>query len=145
MSVEYTIDAVQKVVVVRFVGEMTDADLIGIGTATKSHPLFDPSFSEIVDFSAVTGKSISTFAVQEVARRTSVYDLTSKHIVIAPQPHVFGLTRMFQTYAEQSRPNMAVVKTMDEACELLGLKRRPGSSSRPTGEGQEPRRDLKRA
>ena len=141
---EYTIDAVQKVVIVTFVGEMTDADLIRIGTETKSHPLFDPTFSEIVDFSAVTGKSISTFALQEVARRPSIYDRASKHIVIAPQPHVFGLTRMFQTYAEQSRPNMVIVKYMDEACEYLGLERRP-ERLRPTSEGEDLRRDRKGA
>lgn len=135
MSVEYEIDAAQKVVVVRFTSEMTDADLIGIGTATKSHPSFDPCFSEIVDFSAVTGKSISTFALQTVARRPSIYNQASKHVVIAPQSHVFGLSRMFQTFAEQSRPNMVVVKTMDEACECLGLKRRPGNP-RPTSEGE---------
>lgn len=126
---EYTIDAVQKVVIVRFAGEMTDADLIGIGTDTKSHPLFDPSFSEIVDFSAVTGRSVSTFALQAVARRASIYNRASKHIVIAPQPHVFGLSRMFQTFAEQSRPNMVIVKTMDEARECLGLKKIPAAST----------------
>lgn len=116
MSVEYTIDTVHKVVVVRFAGEMTDADLTGIATETKSHQ-FDPSFSEIVDLSAVTGKSVSTFAVQTVARRPSIYDPASRHVVIAPQPHAFGLSRMFQIFAEQSRPNMVVVKTMEEACE----------------------------
>ena len=134
---EYTIDVVQKVVVVRFTGEMTDADLIGIGTATKSHPLFDPSFSEIVDFSEVIGNSLSTFAVQTVARKPSIYNRASKHVVIAPQPHVFGLSRMFQTFADQSRPNMEIVKTMDEACECLGLKKKPRSLS-PASEGEKP-------
>lgn len=68
MSVEYTIDAVQKVVIVKFTGEMKDADLIGIASEAKSHKLFDPNFSEIVDFSAVTGKSVSGLPCRLIRR-----------------------------------------------------------------------------
>jgi hypothetical protein len=127
--VEFKIDASQKVVIVTFAGEISDADLIEIGPVTKSHALFDPSFSEIVDFSAVTGGRVSTFAVQTLAQRTSIYNQASKHVVIAPQPHVFGLTRMFQVYAEKTRPEMAVVHTMDEARKCLGLQRKTPSSN----------------
>ncbi len=124
MSVEFTIDASQKVVIVTFAGEINDADLLELSSMTKSHPLFDPSFSEIVDFRAVTGGSVSTFAVQALAQRTSTYGQGSKHVVIAPQPHIFGLTRMFQVYAKKTRPNTVVVRTLDEACEYLALSRR---------------------
>ena len=124
VSVEYTIDTSDKFVLVTFAGEIDDADLIEIGPATQAHPLFDPSFAEIVDFSAVTGGRVTTFAVQSLARRTSIYNRASKHIVIAPQPHVFGLTRMFQVFAEGTRPNLFVVHTLDQARECLGLKRK---------------------
>ena len=126
MSVKCTIDVDEKVVIVTFAGEIGDADMIGIGTATKTHPFFDPTFSEIVDFSAVTGGKVSTATLQTLARRTSIYNPASKHVVIAPQAHVYGLSRMFQVYAEQTRPNMVVVHTMDEARVSLGLKRRAG-------------------
>lgn len=123
LSVEYTIDTNQKVVIVTFRGEIGDADLMNIGPTTKSHPLFDPSFSEIVDFSAVTGGNVSTGALQALARHESIYDRASKHVVIAPQPHVFGLSRMFQVYAEATRPNTVVVHSLDKARECLGLQR----------------------
>jgi hypothetical protein len=123
--VELKIDAGEKVVVVTLAGEISDTDLIGIGPATKSHPRFDPSFSEIVDFRAVTGGRVSTFAVQSLAQRTSIYNQASKHVVIAPQPHVFGLTRMFQVYAEKTRPNTVVVHTLNEAREYLALPKSP--------------------
>lgn len=116
---QVTIDPVQQVVIVTFAGEISDGDLMGIASRTKAHPLFDPSFSEIVDFSAVTSGSVSTFALQTLARRTSVYERASKHLVIAPEPHVFGLSRMFQVFAEETRPNTVVVHTMDEARRCL--------------------------
>ena len=121
MSVKFTIDVSQQVVIVTLAGEITDADLKEIGPATKSNPLFDPSFSEIVDFRAVTGGSVSTYAIQALAQRTSIYNQASKHVVIAPQPHVFGLTRMFQVYAGKTRPNTAVVRTLEQALEYLDL------------------------
>jgi len=121
LSVQFTIDAAQQVVIVTLAGEICDADLMGIGSGTKAHPQFDPSFSEIVDFSGVTGGNVSTFALQAMARRTSIYERTSKHIVIAPQPHIFGLSRMFQAFAEETRPNTVVVHTLDDARKCLGL------------------------
>jgi hypothetical protein len=120
--VNVSIDANQKVVLVALAGEIKDADLIEIAAVTKAHPLFEPSFSEIVDFSAVTGGKVSTFAVQTLAQRASIYNRTSKHVVIAPQAHGFGLTRMYQAYAHETRPNMEVVHTMEEAYKSLGLE-----------------------
>lgn len=115
MSVNVAIDPGQRVVIVTLTGEIKDADLIEIAAATKAHPLFDPNFSEIVDFSAVTGGKVSTFAVQTLAQRPSIYNRNSKHIVVAPQAHVFGVTRMYQVYAQTTRPNMEVVRTLEEA------------------------------
>ena len=126
LSVEYTIDPSQRVVIVTFAGEVNDADLSKIGADTKSHPLFDPGFSQIVDFSKVTSFNVSTFAVEALARRESIYSSSAKHVVIAPQPYIFGLTRMFQVYAEETRPQMLVVQTLDEAREYLGLQRSTG-------------------
>ena len=122
LSVQITIDKAQQVVIVTFAGEVGDADLLGIAAATKAHPQFNPSFSEIVDFSAVTGGNVSTFALRSLAQRPSIYDRASKHIVIAPQSHVFGLSRMFQVFAENTRPKMAIVHTLNEARNYLALQ-----------------------
>jgi len=121
LTVEYTVDESQKLVLVTFCGEIGDADLMNIGPNTKSHPLFDPSFSEIVDFSAVTGGNVSTAALRALAQHESIYSRTSKHVVIAPQAHVFGLSRMFQVFAEATRPNTVVVRNLEEARQNLGL------------------------
>jgi carotenoid cleavage dioxygenase-like enzyme len=121
LSLNVTIDPIQKVVLVTITGEIKDADLIEIPAATKAHPQFDPSFSEIVDFSGVTSGNVSTFAVQTLAQRASIYKRASKHVVVAPQAHGFGLTRMYQVYARETRPNMDVVRTREEAYKCLGL------------------------
>lgn len=59
--------------------------------------------------------------MQTLAQRNSIYNRGSKHVVIARQARVFGLTRMYQAYARKNRPNMYVVRTLEEARECLGL------------------------
>ncbi len=98
----------------------------------RSHPEFDPSFSEIVDLSKVSTGHVSTHAIRVLSRRESIFSPTSMHVAIAPQPVIFGLVRMFQALASQTRPNVVVVRTMDDARKALGLG--PAASSSSSGE-----------
>ena len=123
MSVQFTIDASQKLVIRKFSGEISDADILENPRRVQADPQFDPSFSEVVDFSGVTGGDVSTSAIQELARQKSIFNLASKRVVIAPQPLLYGLTRMFEVYAEGTKPNIKLVHTFDEAREFLGLQK----------------------
>jgi len=122
VSVELTIDAKQKLVISTFCGEISDAEVLSIASRVRSHPDFDPSFSEIADFSGVTGGTLSTSAIQELSQRESILGPASMHVAVAPQGHIFGVFRMAQVLAEQTRPNTAVVRSIDEARQLLGLE-----------------------
>ena len=123
MGVHVTVDASQRLVISTFSGDVTDADIAGFPSLIRSHPDFDPSFSEILDFSAVTAASVSTSVVQEVARRVSHFNLDSLHVVIAPQEVIYGLARMAQVFGEKTKPNAVVVRSMKEAREFLRLHR----------------------
>jgi len=123
MGVQFTIDVHQKLVVSTYCGEINDADLFDVASLIASHPDFDPMFSEIVDFSGVTGGTVSSAAVERKARQQSIFSTTSRHVAIAPQAHLFGLARMFAVYAEQTKPNIMVVRTMNEARQFLRLER----------------------
>ena len=123
MGVRVEVDIARKVVITHFIGDFQEADLLGIPALIRSHPDFDPSYAEIVDFSAITGGDLSSAALQEHMKRESVFSPTSMHIVIAPQAYIFGLSRMAQVYAEKTRPNFAVVKTMEEAQQTLEHRR----------------------
>lgn len=132
-----TIDASDRLVVVTCFGEVDDAEVLGTGAVIRSHPEFDPSFSEIVDLSEVSGGDISTQAIRELSLRESIFSPTSMHVAVAPQPVAFGLTRMFQGLAGQRRPNVVVVRTMEDARKALGLD--PSASSPPSDEADQPR------
>ena len=122
MGLQLTVEVDQRVVICTFSGQIDDADILSLRSLIAAHPDFDPGLSEILDFSGVTSANLSTAAIELVSRRASALDLTSMHIFIAPQDFMFGLSRMTQVFAENTRPNSAVVRTVQEARELLATR-----------------------
>ena len=120
---QLTIDVKQRLIVSTFYGEINDAEVLSLASLIRSHPDFDPSFSEIADFSGVTAGALSTSAVRELSQRESILNPTSMHVALAPQGHIFGVFRMAQVLAEKTRPNTVVVRTIDEARKFLGLEK----------------------
>jgi hypothetical protein len=43
-------------------------------------------------------------------------------VLVIPQLFIYGLARMFQILGEKSRPDLQVVRTMEEAYHLLGVE-----------------------
>jgi hypothetical protein len=123
VGVQLTVDINERLIISTFSGEINDADLLGSTSLIRSHPDFDPSFSDIVDFSGVTAGHISTSTVQNLSGSASIFNPTSMHVVIAPHDLVFGLARMAQVFAEKTKPNIVVVRTIEEAREFLRLKK----------------------
>ena len=127
MSAQFAIDVKQRLVVSTFVGENSEEEIIGLASRIRADPDFDPSFSEVIDCSAVSVTRISTAFIKELSRRPNIFNSTSMHVIVAPQDHIFGLARMGQAFAEQTIPNIVVVRTMDEAYNVLKLgKPAPG-------------------
>lgn len=126
MSVQVTIEVSQQIVICTFTGEINDADILGVRSLIRSHADFDPSFSEILDFSGITAESLTTSAIQQASERASNFNSTSTHVVVAPHDVIFGLARMSQVLAETTRPNAMVVRTIDEAREFLRAAKRSG-------------------
>jgi hypothetical protein len=121
MAVQLTIEVDRKVVICSFTGEISDADILSVRSLINSHPDFNADFSEILDFSSVTAANLSTPAIQLVSERPSNFKAASRHAVVAPQDFLFGLACMSQVFAESTRPNAAVVRSIAEARKVLGL------------------------
>jgi len=121
MAAKVDIYPEKALVLITYSGEIDDTELIRPFTSLTAHPDFDPSFSEIVDFSQARDASVSTEAIRNLALSTSLYHTSARHAVVAPQPHVYGLVRMYQTLAEATRPNLIVVRSVDEAYVRLGI------------------------
>jgi hypothetical protein len=119
MPVTLTIDVEKRLVYSAFLGDITEEEFLQHSRTIESHPKFDPTFSEIVDFRSVTDVTVSKDALQAMAGKKSIFADSAHHVVIAPSGLITGLARMFQALAEETRPNFAVVKTPAEAYAYL--------------------------
>src|SRR5579864_384139 len=105
-----------------FFGVVTDKELLGYGEIIVSHPDFRPEYDEIIDLTMVSDMQVSPAAMRELAERKSVFQASSKHLIIAPKDFSFEKAEEFKRMAETSRPMLKVARTAAEAYEILGLK-----------------------
>src|SRR5690348_3339378 len=119
MPVSLTIDPKRALVYSAFHGDVTEEELLSHGETIRLHPQFERDFSEIVDLRNVTELRVSAETLSQLAARASIFDAGSKHVVVAAPGLVFRLARTFQTLAAETRPNLKVVRTPEEAFDYL--------------------------
>ena len=119
MPVVLKIDTRRKIVYSAFYGKLTDAELMDHREAIAADPDFNPKYSEIVDFSAVTEANISNATLTAMASAPSLYDENVMHIVVTPSPALVQMVSKFRDLALSSRPNLVMVRTREEAYEEI--------------------------
>ncbi len=75
-----------------------------------------------MDLSGITGIDVSPDTIRELAFSPPVMpNPEAPRFVIAAMPKAFGLARMFELEGQHTRPNLHVVRTLDDACAILGI------------------------
>lgn len=113
-------EAASKVLRVSMDGIVTEQTLVELTAEVRR--LFESQTPDVllVDLSGVTGFEISNEVVRLFARAPSPLPEEIVRVIVAPQGHIYGITRMFQCYADGNRPNVYVVKSLEEAYAYLG-------------------------
>ena len=122
MPVILKIDPRRRVVYSTFYGRLTDQEVLNHRSAIASDPSFNREFSEIVDFSAVIEISVSESTLATLAGTQSLYSPSVLHIIVAPDSTMSQLANHFKELAQQSRPNLHIVRSRSEAYKLLAKK-----------------------
>jgi len=115
-------DARNDILRVRLEGRVTDAILLDCYGTTAKYVASHPPCRGIADVSGVTEFSVSSTAIKQLTKASPAFPAASMRIFVAPQPHVFGMAHMFQMLGEETRPNLHIVRTMDEAYSLLEVE-----------------------
>lgn len=123
MAVVLKIDSSRRVVYSAFYGKVSDAEFLQHRSAIRSDPDFKPHFNEIVDFTAVTETSLSEAALATLAARPSLFDKSVLHIVVASADWVFQMAGKYKSMSRSSRPNFHIVRSREEAYQLLSAAR----------------------
>jgi hypothetical protein len=102
-------------------GRMTGAILLELYESATTYIAGHPPCRGILDLSAVTDFEVSGEAIRRVAGSPPAIPPGYMRVLVVPQIFIYGLARMFQILGEKTRPELQVVRTLDEAYHLLGV------------------------
>jgi hypothetical protein len=114
-------DAANNILRVTIDGHITDAILFDGYAAMARCVAFHPACHSIADFSPAISADFSSEAIKQLAAAPPL-PTAALRILVAPADSVYGMARMFQILSEETRPNLHIVRTMDEAYSLLQVK-----------------------
>jgi hypothetical protein len=122
MAFRFEFDAVNKILLVRYEGLVTDKLLAESYEELRKYAKATDAHSSISDFSCITESDASSEFIRELARREPGMDATCPRFILVGRTVGFGLARMFQITGEPKRPLLQVVRTLDEALAVLGVQ-----------------------
>jgi len=99
VPVSFHIDKARRLVTSTASGFLTAADILAHQRKLLGDPDFDPTCSQIVDCSAVSGIDLSAEDVRAVAA-TTIFSAHSRRAVVVTTDEQFGFARMFKMLRE---------------------------------------------
>jgi len=135
MAIRFEFDKVNRILLARVDGGLTDESLGDYYREIRRYSVLTDARAGVFDASAVTQFAVTSEFVRRLAQgEPAMPDAQERpRIVVAPQTHAFGLARMFQIVGERKRPLFAVVRTMGEA---LGVLRAEAPEFKPINPSQ---------
>ena len=104
-------------------GPLTGAILLDSYEAATRYTASHPPCRGLWDFSKVTANAeISSNIIRQVVGKSPIIPAGYMRVVVAPQDFLFGMMRMLQILSEEARPELHVVRTLDEAYRLLRIE-----------------------
>lgn len=122
MSVHFDFDPANKILRCRIEGPLTNQVLRETYELIDKYAAMTMPRAGIFDLSAVTSVDVTAHEIQvQAARPPALPDPDRPRFIVAPGDPAFGMSRMFQLLGESTRPNLHVVRSLDEAYALLGI------------------------
>jgi hypothetical protein len=122
MSFCFDFDSANRILRCRFEGLVNQA---AISEFYRQIPIYDAATKPragINDFSQITSVDITSQTIAKLASLPPAFaDESRPRVNVAPRDHVYGLLRMFQAMGEGTRPNLYVVRSLEEAYAILGV------------------------
>jgi hypothetical protein len=119
MPATYEIDKQRRLVISTGLGKVTFADLLAHQDKLLTDPDFDPSFSQIMDFTRITSFDLEASDVYRLAQR-NIFSPESRRAIAAPGDAMYGFGRMFEMLRENAgEHSIRVFRELDEAVDWV--------------------------
>jgi hypothetical protein len=123
MAYLFEFDSANRVLRVRFSGQVRDDDLLSYyRMAALMVGALDP-LSLITDLSAVSSFQATPEMIRTLANYPPALPQPSRPcVIIASSDDTYGMARMFEIEGEATRPNLNLVRTVEEAWAIIGIQ-----------------------
>lgn len=132
MPITLNVDPVARVVRVRGAGRLRRDELIESLHRMVEDPAFEPAMPQLFDLRDVIDVDASSDEIRDIVERAA--DLAprigaEKLALVAGAPVIYGLSRMYEVYAEKLPVTVKTFYDYDEAVRWLGMAPEPGPPS----------------
>jgi len=129
MPFDYAVYKKRRLVVSTGSGVVTWDEIKARQDQIKTDPDFDPQFDQIVDLRSAARIELSGDQIRFLASR-HIFSSRSRRAFIAPNPGVFGVGRMWESYDEFSNnpTEVRVFRDLHSALRWLGLENIPSGA-----------------
>jgi hypothetical protein len=121
MSMTYRIETERQLVHSRGWGVVSTEDLNDWISDLLSDRLFRPEFRSLIDLRLVTDVAVDPTTIARAAA-TPLFDAGARRAIVATSDSVFGVARMFASYAERIGQHLMVFRELRPAEEWIGLR-----------------------
>ncbi len=119
MPAFYKIDKERRLVLSTASGVFTLADAVSHMERLSKDQDFDPTFSQISDFTHVTTIDLSNDEIRQLARRT-IFSAHSRRAFIAPNETIFGIGHMFEILRGlEGEKGIRIFRALEEALDWV--------------------------
>jgi hypothetical protein len=124
MAFRFEFDPVNKILLARFEGELTNQSAEEYHDALGKNWRATQPRAGIWDLSGVSDFTVAADFLRSLAKRKPITPGLTDHprFIVVPETVGYGLMRMFQIAGELERPLLHVVRTVDEALTTLGAQ-----------------------
>ncbi len=121
MPYHFEFDSANRILRCRFEGQVTDEALREYYRLSEKYAALTAPRGGVLDMSAVTAFNVSPHVIRELASSPpAIADPSIPRCIVAASPEIYGMARMFELLGEDTRPNLHVVCTQEEALVILG-------------------------
>ena len=119
----FAFDPANKIFQAKFHGPVTSETIKDFYRAATAAAMLAVEFrGSIADFSGVTRIHATPNTIREVAALPPADPVGSRmRVIVAPNSAIFALARLFQFLGKATRPNLHVVRNLNQAFSVLGV------------------------
>lgn len=120
MGMNYKIDHARRLVLTRGWGVLSSRELFDVTSQILVDPRFDPTYRSLGDLREVTEITIDTLDTAYTAA-TPLFVAGTRRAIVASSDAVFGMARMFATFAERAGQEVRIFRELHLAEAWLEL------------------------